>query len=106
VGVDQDHQIIGKTCVLDAGVLAVTRGLSRSLQHFVHLVEVEIAEQWRNHPALRDATSTVGLEHQLQQMQHVRVIHPLCYFGQEPIMSDVVKGSGDTLPISTIIRIM
>jgi len=27
VGVDQDHQIIGKTCMLDAGVLAVTRGL-------------------------------------------------------------------------------
>ena len=34
-----------------------------------------------HHPALRDATSTVGLEHQLQQMQHVRIIHPLCYFG-------------------------
>ena len=24
-------------------------------------------------------------------MQHVRIIHPLCYLGQEPIMSDVVK---------------
>src|SRR5579863_454563 len=24
-------------------------------------------------------------------MQHVRIIHPPCYFGQEPIMSDVVK---------------
>src|SRR5450759_462058 len=24
-------------------------------------------------------------------MQHVRIIHPPCYFGQEPIMSDIVK---------------
>ena len=35
--------------------------------------------------------STVGLEHELQQMQHVRIIHPLCYFGQQPIMPDIVK---------------
>ncbi len=80
-----------KPCILDVGVLAEARGRFRLLQHAVNLGEVEIAKQWRNHPALRDATSTVGLEHQLQQMQHVRIIHPLCYFGQEPIMSDVVK---------------
>jgi hypothetical protein len=43
-------------------------------------------------PALRDATLTVGLEHQLQQMQHVRMIHPsCCHLGQQPIMSDIVK---------------
>jgi hypothetical protein len=46
VGVNQDHQIIRKSCVLDVGVLAVTRGLFRLLQHLVHLVEVEVAEQW------------------------------------------------------------
>jgi hypothetical protein len=49
VGVDQDHQIICKPCILDAGVLAEARGFFRSLQHSVDLVEVEIAEQWRDH---------------------------------------------------------
>src|SRR5271157_1423169 len=44
VGIDQDHQIIGKSCVLDVGVLAVARGLLRPLQHPVHLGEVEVAE--------------------------------------------------------------
>ena len=91
MGVNQDHQIIGKSCIFDVGVLAITRGLFRTLQHFIHLVEVEIAKQWRDDPALWDPSPAVGLEHQFQQMQHVRIIHPLCYLGQEPIMSDIVK---------------
>ena len=91
VGVDQDHQIIGKPCVLDVGVLAVARGLFRPLQHPIHLGEVEVTEERRDHPALRDAALTVGLEHQLQQMQHVRIIHPSCHLGQQTIMSNVVK---------------
>ena len=55
VGVDQDHQIICKPCILDVGVLAEARGLFRLLQHAVNLGEVEIAEQWRDDPALRNA---------------------------------------------------
>ena len=50
--VDQDHLIIGETRVLDVGVLAVMRGLLRPLQHPIHLGEVEIAEQRRDHTAL------------------------------------------------------
>src|ERR1700730_3389523 len=46
VGVNQDHQIIRKSCVLDVGVLAVARGLFRLLQHPVDLGEVEVTEQW------------------------------------------------------------
>src|SRR6266481_5043601 len=91
VGVDQDHQIICKPCILDVGVLAETRGLFRPLQHTVNLGEVEIAEQWRDHPALRNATLTVGFEHDLQQAHHVCIIHPSCHLGQQTIMSNVVK---------------
>ena len=47
--IDQDHQIVRKTCVLDGGVFSVARGCNRSLQHPVHLSEVEITEQRRNH---------------------------------------------------------
>jgi hypothetical protein len=46
VGVNQDHQIIRKSCVLDVGVLAEARGLFRPFQHPVHLGEVEVTEQW------------------------------------------------------------
>ena len=91
VGVDQDHQIICKPCILDVGVLAETRGLFRPLQHTVNLGEVEIAEQWRDHPALRNAMLTVGFEHDLQQAHHVCIIHPSCHLGQQTIMSNVVK---------------
>ena len=34
---------------------------------------------------------TVGFEHQLQQMQHVRIIHPSCHLGQEPITGRLVR---------------
>src|ERR1700751_4586919 len=91
VGVDQDHQIICKPCILDVGVLAEARGLFRPLQHAVNLGEVEIAEQWRDDPALRNATLTVGFEHDLQQAHHVCIIHPSCHLGQQTIMSNVVK---------------
>src|SRR5215475_7508169 len=46
--VDQDHQIVSKTRILDPCVLAVARGLLCSLKHTVHLIEVDITEQWRD----------------------------------------------------------
>ena len=91
VGVDQDHQIICKPRILDVGVLAEARGLFRPLQHAINLGEVEIAEQWRDDPALRNATLTIGFEHDLQQAHHVCIIHPSCHLGQQTIMSNVVK---------------
>ena len=92
VSIHQDHQIIGKTRVLDIGVLAVACYLLRPLEHPVHLVEVEITEQWGDHSALRDAVSTIGFQHDLQQMHHVVVIDSLCHFGQQSVVPDVVVG--------------
>src|ERR1700694_3608804 len=91
VGIDQDHQIIGKPCVLDVGVLAAARHLLRPLEHPVHLGEVEIAEQRGDYTALRDASATVGYQHDLQQVHHVCVIHPARHLGQQPVVPDVVK---------------
>src|SRR5246127_3348261 len=76
IGVNQDHQIVNKTRVLDEGVLAGARSLLRPLQHPIHLIEVEIAEQWRDHSALRDASLTIGFEHNLQQVHHVADVDP------------------------------
>ena len=45
VAVDQDHQVIGKSSILDVVVASLSGDVLRSLQHLVHLVEIEIAEQ-------------------------------------------------------------
>ena len=91
VGIDQDHQVIGETRVLDAGEPAAARGLLRPLEHPIHLGEVEVAEQRGDHPALRDAASTVGFQHDLQQSHHVCIIHSLGHLGQQPVVPDVVE---------------
>src|SRR5215831_10614420 len=49
VGVDQDQQVVCEPRIFDIGVLAVACDFPRSLQHFVHLIEVEITEQGRDH---------------------------------------------------------
>src|SRR5246500_4415187 len=91
VGVDQDHQVVSEPRVFDIGVLAVASDFPRSLQHLVHLIEVEIAEQGRDHAALRNALLARGLEHKFQQMHDVLVVDPLSHFLQQPVMPDIVK---------------
>ncbi len=63
MGVDQDHQVVRESRVFDIGVLAVTRDLFRALQHLINLREVDVAEQRRSDPALRNALLSVGFEH-------------------------------------------
>src|SRR6516165_2538919 len=58
VGIEQDHQIVSKTRVLDVGEPAAACHLLRPLEHPVHLSEVEVAEQRRDDPALRAARYT------------------------------------------------
>ena len=91
VGVHQDHQIVSKTRILDVGVLAVACDLLCPLEHPVYLVEVEITEQWGDHSALRDAASTIGFQHDLQQVHHIIIIDSLRHFGQQSVVPDVVK---------------
>src|SRR5277367_1337800 len=91
VGVDQDHQVVRESRIFDVGVLAVTRSLLRPLQHPVDLGEVDVTEQRRNHPALRNALLPAGFEHDLQQVHHVRIVHALSDFRQQPIVPDIVE---------------
>ena len=53
MSVHQDHQIIGEPGVLDIRPPLNTSDLLRALQHRVHLVEVDVTEQRRNHAPLR-----------------------------------------------------
>src|SRR6516225_4622482 len=91
MSVYQDHQIVSESSILDVGVLAVARGLLRPLQHPIHLCEIEITEQRRDNPTLRNASFSVGLKHDLQQVHHVHIVHALCYVRQTAIVSNVVE---------------
>src|SRR6266481_5642913 len=91
VGIHQDHQIVSKTRILDAGVLAVACHLFCPLEHSVYLGEVEITEQWGDHSALRDAASTIGFQHDLQQVHYIIVIDSFRHFGQQSVVPNVVK---------------
>ena len=42
--------------------------------------EVDVAEQRRNHPALRNALFPAGFEHDLQQVHDVGIVHALATF--------------------------
>jgi hypothetical protein len=53
---------------------------------------------------LRDAASTVGFEHDLQQVHHVGIIDPARHLGQQPVVPDIVEGRGATLPITEMFR--
>src|SRR5262249_31945431 len=65
--------VIRKSCILDGGVFAVPRGVDRLFHHPIHLSEVEVTEQRRNHPALRNALFPSRLQYHLEQM-HDRII--------------------------------
>ena len=71
--VHQDHQIVRKSCMLDGGVSLVAGGLARLFQHLVYLIEVEITEQRRDHPSLRNSFLPGRLEDHLEKPH----LHPL-----------------------------
>src|SRR3974377_618356 len=91
VSINQDHQIVCKKRVLHVGVLAAACPLLCPLKHSIHLSEVEIAEQWGDHTALRDAASSIGFQHDFQQVHHVIIVDSFRYLCQQPVMPDVVK---------------
>src|SRR5438045_1555478 len=55
IGVDQDHQIVCEPRIFDVDVLAIAGDFPRSLQHSIHLIEVEVTEQGRDYSALWNA---------------------------------------------------
>src|ERR1700674_4568478 len=64
MSVHQDHKIIGEPGVFDIRPPLNTSDVLRSLQHPVHLVEVEVTEQGENNPPWRTALRARGLQTQ------------------------------------------
>src|SRR5215467_400054 len=89
--VDQDHQIVGEPGVLDFHPRPLASDFLRPLQHLVHLIKVEITEQGRNHPALRNTLLPRRLQQQLEQPQHLSIADPSSHFFQQEVMPYRVK---------------
>jgi len=58
----------------------------------------------RHHAALRNALLARSFQYNLQEMHDICVINPLRHFLQQPVVPDVVKGSGHRLPITAMFR--
>ena len=91
VGVQQDDQIVGEPGILHRRVLVESGGLFGPFQHPVHLGEVEIAEQRRDHSALRNPHLPGGLQHLLEQGQHVSIVDPPGHLREQQIVPHVIE---------------
>ena len=89
--IDQHHQIVSVSRIFDIGVLTIPCGFLRPLQHLVHLTEVEITEERRDHTTLWNTAFAGCFEHQLEQVQHLGIAHPLRYLAEQQIVPHVVK---------------
>src|SRR2546429_3844479 len=55
--------------VLNIGVLSPSRGGNRLFQHTVYLSEIDVAEYWRDHPALGNSFCPGRLQDHLQELR-------------------------------------
>src|SRR6266567_5353028 len=85
------HTIIGKPGVLDFHPPPLTSDFLRPFQHLVHLVEIEIAEQGRNHPALRNTLLPRRFQQQFEQPHNLGVVHSACHLLQYEGMSNRIE---------------
>src|SRR5580700_1279133 len=76
-GVHEYHLVVRKSCILDGSELFVARGLNRLFQHLVYFVQVEITEQRRNHPTLRNPFLPRCLEDHLEKPHHLVILDSL-----------------------------
>jgi hypothetical protein len=91
VGVHKDHQVIGEPRVLHRGVPQASRNGLGTFQHPIYLGEIDVAEQRRDHPALRNALFARCLEDQPQQSHHVIVLNPERHLVEQQVMPHGVK---------------
>ena len=78
--------IVRKPRVLDMRVWPAPRGCNRFLQHPVHLVEIEVAEYRRYHPALRNPLLPSGFQDQLEKPHHRCILDSSRHLRQHLIM--------------------
>ncbi|MCY1262983.1 hypothetical protein D9M68_491510 [compost metagenome] len=89
--IDQHDEVVSKAGILDINVLPTSRYFFRPLQHPVYLSKVEVTEQRRNHPALRNALFARCHQYQLQQTHHVVVLDAARNFFEQQMVPHGIK---------------
>ena len=79
MGIHQHHQVIRKPCILDGRVLLIACGFDRLLQHFIYPGEIDVADQRRNHTALRNPFLPRRFQDHLEQPHHRIILHSLSH---------------------------
>src|SRR5271155_4106054 len=90
MGVNQYHQVVRKSRLLNIGVFSSARACHRLFQHPIYLCEIEVTEHWRNHPAWRNSLCPGGLPDHLQESHHRCILGPPCYFPEQQRMLHIV----------------
>src|SRR3984893_1909461 len=80
MGVDQYHHVIRKPCVLNMGIWLPSGGLNRLLQHPIHLIEIEVTEQRRDHSTLGNSLLPSRLQDYLEQPHHIIILDTSSHF--------------------------
>ncbi len=89
--VHQNHQIIGESGVLDHRPSLPAGDFFRPLQHLVHFIQVQVTEQRRNHPALRNTLLPRRLQNQFEEPQNLIIAHSPGHLLQHDMMPYRVK---------------
>src|SRR5215510_11343611 len=88
---DQDDQIIGKPAVLNCCPPSDLGDGPGTLQHLVHLIQVEVTEQRGVHRTLWYSLLACRFEQQLQQVYDLRIVHSPRDLCQHLMVSDVIE---------------
>jgi hypothetical protein len=89
--IHQNHQVVSEPRVLKISVRPAAGYFLGSLQHPVDLIEVQVAEQGREHSALGQTLLACCLGHQSLQMHDLGVVDPSRNFLEQDVMPDVVE---------------
>jgi hypothetical protein len=91
MGVHQDNDVVRPAAVLDRCPSLMASDLASPLQHAIYLVEVDVAEERRNHTALRNTPTSRGFQNLLQQAHDCVIVHTSSDLLQKEMMSHVVE---------------
>jgi hypothetical protein len=91
MGVHPDNDVVRPAAVLDRCPSLMASDLASPLQHAIYLVEVDVAEERRNHTALRNTPTSRGFQNLLQQAHDCVIVHTSSDLLQKEMMSHVVE---------------
>jgi hypothetical protein len=87
----EDNQVVGIPGIVKVLIFASASDFLGTLQHFIHLVEIDITEQGRNHPSLRNPSFATSFQNKVQQRHHPSIVDSFGYLLEEQVMPNMIK---------------